>query len=235
MDVKIIGTGLNGDTEAQVDRTNLALRTSLRPNEKGVYGSYSIFAASGTIAAGMAAALPIFQVRWTQNGISFLLRKLVLTAGNTATAFTAGLASFDLRKLTGFTVADTTNGTQILLTAPKSQVKTTRQAASQLSNTSFGSIYVLNTSASGLTGGTKTADTNALAGIQTSIPAVAGTQIIPAPGMQLWDVGEGGKEPLELVMNEGFEIRSVAIPATGTWAAGVYMEWDEVDPARYFA
>jgi hypothetical protein len=230
--VTLWGAGINDNVAAQVDRSHQAIRTSLRPPEKGVFGSFSLYCATGTVAAGMASALPIFQVRWASAAANLLLRRLVLTAGNTATAFTAGLAAFDLRRLSGFTVADATNGTQVSLTSGKAQAKSSRFAASQLSST--GSIYALNTSASGLTGGTKTPDTNALAGLQVSIPATAGAQIIPAPGITLWDANDGGKEPLELQINEGFEVRCVAIPGTGTWAAGFLMEWDEIDPARYF-
>jgi hypothetical protein len=230
MSLTLRGTGIYGDREAQVDPSHRALRMSIRPAEKGVYGSYSLYAPTGTIAAGLTGPLPIFQVRWASQSVVFILRKLRLTVGNTATAFTAGLASFDVRRLTGFTVADLTNGTQVVFTSGKSNVKSSRFVPTQF--TQSGSVYVLNTSASGLTGGTKTADTNAVAGAQISLTATAGSVI--TPGVNLIDPADAGREPLEFYTNEGFEVRCVAIPATGTWAAGLEMEWDEVDPARYF-
>ena len=42
------------------------------------------------------------------------------------------------------------------------------------------------------------------------------------------EVGDG-QHPLVLANQEGFVIRSVAVPATGTWQVAVTVDWTEVD------
>ncbi len=55
-----------------------------------------------------------------------------------------------------------------------------------------------------------------------------GGEII-APGTILFRAEAGdGQHPLVLAQNEGFSIRSVAVPATGTWSAAVQVDWTEV-------
>ena len=52
---------------------------------------------------------------------------------------------------------------------------------------------------------------------------------IIAPGTILWQAEVGdGEHPLVLAQNEGFSIRSVAVPATGTWTAAINIDWAEV-------
>jgi len=52
--------------------------------------------------------------------------------------------------------------------------------------------------------------------------------IIPT-GTILWQAEVGdGEHPLVLGQNEGFSIRSVAVPGTGTWMAAVNVDWAEV-------
>lgn len=49
------------------------------------------------------------------------------------------------------------------------------------------------------------------------------------PGTTLFEPDQGdGEHPLTLVQNEGFSIRSVAVPATGTWQVAVVVTWAEV-------
>jgi len=49
------------------------------------------------------------------------------------------------------------------------------------------------------------------------------------PGTPLWDSNSaGGEHPLLLVQNEGFAIRSIAVPATGTWMFAINIDWAEV-------
>lgn len=38
-----------------------------------------------------------------------------------------------------------------------------------------------------------------------------------------------GQHPLVLANQEGFVIRSVAVPATGTWQVAITVDWTEVD------
>ena len=60
------------------------------------------------------------------------------------------------------------------------------------------------------------------------ITASLNGQII-APGTLLWQAEVAdGEHPLILAQNEGFSIRSVAVPATGTWTAAIDVQWAEM-------
>src|SRR5947208_79894 len=117
------GTGINSDREAQVDYTHRALRTSLRPPEKGLLGSYSLSMTSGLVAAAMTGPLPIWEMRnFITDGTVAMVRRLRLSAA-AATLFTAGIASFDLFRATGFSVLDTTGGATAITLLGKSQAR----------------------------------------------------------------------------------------------------------------
>jgi hypothetical protein len=82
-----------------------------------------------------------------------------------------------------------------------------------------GDMRIATTAALGA--GTKTLETLSLSSISAPGPITASLngQII-APGTFLYhaDIGDG-EHPLVLAQNEGLSIRSVAVPATGTWTA----------------
>ena len=91
-----------------------------------------------------------------------------------------------------------------------------------------GDIRIATTAALGA--GTKTLESNSMASIVAPGPITASLngQII-APGTVLFEPDQGdGEHPLLLAQNEGFVIRSVAVPATGTWRFSVYMVWTEL-------
>jgi hypothetical protein len=90
-----------------------------------------------------------------------------------------------------------------------------------------GDMRIATTAALGA--GTKTLEANSLSAIAAPGPITASLngQII-APGTILWQAEVGdGEHPLVLVQNEGFVIRSVAVPATGTWTAAITVDWAE--------
>jgi hypothetical protein len=202
-----------------IDPTHQAGRVSIRPAE--LYGSYSIAALSGVVGAGQSANSPVFCFRWAPVDTTkvALVRKLRFTAGNLATAFTAGgvtIAAFIAR---GFTVIDT-GGAAALTTSGNNQKRRTSMAAS--ANVA-GQVLVSGTGV--LTAGTRTKDANAFATISTSVVNTAGVVLIPPPGY-LVDPTEAGKYPLVLAVNEGIIIEAT-VPATGTWTFAVDMDWDE--------
>ena len=102
------------------------------------------------------------------------------------------------------------------------------------SGTSNGGIIISNTTA--LSGGTRTNDDNAISLVLNRIVSsgAAETIITPEPAPYLIDPSETTHSPIELSLNEGLVLMADAITATGTWRLMVNVEWDEVDPARYF-
>jgi hypothetical protein len=92
-----------------------------------------------------------------------------------------------------------------------------------------GDVRIATTAALGA--GTKVLDGVAVANIVGNTAAATGTtQIIP-PGTILWARDTGEEFPFVFAQNEGFVIRSVAVPGTGTWQFSVIVEWSEIDPS----
>lgn len=228
--MKIFGFGVYENVQSQVDKTHAAMRVSVRPAEKGVLGSYSVGLVSGVMAAGLAAGSPIFAFRWGAGASNALVRRVRLTAGTDATAFVQGATIFDLIRATGFTVQDT-GGAAISLAA-KSQARSSRFGASQIqiASSAVGNIAIAGTAT--LVAGTRALDSNPMSVLVGSVGAVPANFPLSSNGL-LIDPAEAGRDPLELVNSEGFVIRAT-VPITGTWRFGVEVDWDEVDPARYF-
>jgi hypothetical protein len=76
-------------------------------------GIYSEGQTSGLMAAGLAANSPIFAARWGDATRFALIKRVIFSAGNDATAFTAGSFLFKLFVARSFSVADT-GGTSML-------------------------------------------------------------------------------------------------------------------------
>lgn len=231
MDVVNTGVGRNDNINQQVDPSHKASRVSLRPQEVGIYGSYQIALVSGVMAAGLAAGAPILAFKWSTNAIMALVRRVRITAATDVTAFAQGATIFDMIRATGFTIQDT-GGASISL-AGKSQTMGTRMGATQqqIAATATGAIAVANTAT--LTAGTRVLDNFPMGILVGSVGAVPANFPVAQPGV-LFDSVDSKKHPLELVMNEGFVVRAT-VPATGTWKFGVEIDWDEVDPDKYFS
>src|SRR5262249_19255387 len=93
---QIRGVNVYADVELQIHPTHRAARVGLRPTEIGVFGSYRAAFNSGSMAAGLAGASPIFECRWASTAAIMLLRRLTLMAYVAGTGFTAGQALFNL-------------------------------------------------------------------------------------------------------------------------------------------
>lgn len=225
---RIVGHGINDEVPTQVDGMHRALRASLRPPELGVFGSYRLALNTGAMAAGLAAASPIFEIRWVSNTPIMLLRRVTLMAYVAGTGFTAGQVLFNLFRATNFTALDSTGGATVTFKG-KDNVKASRLQASQLQ--SAGGIALANTGA--LSGGTKTLDDNPFASYSMQIGT--GTQLkLIDESTPLYDARSESNQPEEFWNNEGFVI-AATVPATGVWGpAAITVEWDEIDPARYF-
>jgi hypothetical protein len=210
MPVQLAGTSAN----AEVETGSKALRITPKPIDYGALGIFSIAGVSGAMAAALGANSPIFSFRWTTTNIA-VLKKLVISAGNTATAFAAGVITFNAFVARSFSASDT-GGTAATLTGNNQKLRTS------MATTTVGDIRWSSTAT--LTAGTRTKDANPFASLSTSIPAVAGTPlIIPS---ELF-APRPGEYPLVLAQNEGFVVEAT-VPATGTWTFSLTAQWEEL-------
>lgn len=203
--------------------------TILAPRAESNLGAYRYGGLSGIIPAALTANSEIFQFRWAPVDTTklALIRRVTLSASVTTTMFAAGVpVQIELKKASGWTAAGTGG------TAPTigSDLKR-RTSLFSSSSMVAGDLRIATTAALGA--GTKTLETSALAAILAGGPITAGLNgtIVP-PATLLWDSDvAAGDYPLVLESQEGFVIRSVAVPATGTWQIAVSVDW--VEAASY--
>lgn len=212
----------NGGTIAEIDGTDFrALRTTLRPIDDGALGHYSLGAGTGVLPAALGANSEIFQFRWTDATRLCVINRITLSAAVSTTMFAAGVpVQIDLVKATAWSAAGT-GGTAI---APAALLKKRTSMGSSL--VASGDIRIATTAALGA--GTKTLEGSALAMLMAPGPITGALngQII-APGTPLLYNVPGEDHPLVLAQNEGFVVRSVAVPPTGTWQVTVQVDWTE--------
>lgn len=221
MAIQIIG---NGGTVAEVDGTIFrAQRVTPRPVDHDTRGAYAYGGLSGIIGAALGANSEIFQFRWVDATRFAVVRKVRISASVSTTFFAAGVpVQIDLVKVSGWS-GQGTGGTTV---SPAALLKRRANMASSLVGS--GDIRISTTAALGA--GTKTLETLSLSTIVAAGPITASLNgTIIAPGTILWQAEVGdGEHPLVLGQNEGFVIRSVAVPATGTWQVAVNVDWAEV-------
>src|SRR5260370_28758353 len=110
--IQLVGNA-NSSTAAEVEANTKALRAVIRPDDWGSLGIYSQSGVSGTMAAGLAANSPMFSLRNGNASNLIVIKRVLLSAGNTSTAFAAGICTFNMFRCTSFSASDT-GGTQIL-------------------------------------------------------------------------------------------------------------------------
>lgn len=214
----------NGGVVAEVDGTTFrSQRVTSRPVDHGSLGAYSYGGFTGILPAALTANSEIFQFRWVDATRFAVIRKIRISASVTTTMFAAGVpVQIDLVKSTGWS-AQGTGGTGLTLSA---LLKRRTSMGNSLAGS--GDIRIATTAALGA--GTKTLETLSLSSVLAGGPITASLNgtIIPA-GTILWQAEVGdGEHPLVLAANEGFSIRSVAVPATGTWQVSITIDWAEV-------
>lgn len=209
--VKASGTAFNG------------LVVNVKPADHGTLGAYSWGGFTGILPAALAANSEIFQFRWADATRFAVIRKVRISCSVSTTFFAAGVpVQIDMVKATGWTVQGT-GGTGYTIAALLK-----RRFTMGSSLIVSGDVRSATTAALGA--GTKTLETVALSSLAAPGPITASLngQIIP-PGTILWQAEVGdGEHPLVLSQNEGFVIRSVAVPATGTWSCALNVDWAEV-------
>lgn len=215
-----MGSQISGFTSTnimEVEALTKAARVTLRPEDYGALGVYSLGSSNGTtqMAAGLAANANIFSARWTHASNLALIKRVQLSMGCGATAFAAGVAQFHCLVARSFTVVDS-GGVSIL---PATNVNKLRTS---MGTTLFGDMRISQTAA--LTAGTRTVDSNPLGSIVQGVPNVAGQNILaPYPLFE----ARPGEHPCVLATNEGILIQA-NVPATGVWFFAVKIDWVEL-------
>lgn len=214
----------NGGVVAEVDGSTFrAVRATNRPVDHGALGSYSWGGFTGILPAALAANSEVFQFRWSDATRLAVIHKVRISACVSTTFFAAGVpVQIDMVKATGWSAAGS-GGTRV---TPAALMKRRTSMGSSL--VAANDIGIATTAA--LTAGTKTLETVALAACCAPGPITASLngQII-APGTTIFEADAAdGEHPLVLAQNEGFVLRSVAVPATGTWTMTVQVSWAEV-------
>jgi len=188
-------------------------------------GAYRYGGFTGIIGAAIAANSEFFQFRWNPTTTSNLcvIRRVSISASVSTTFFAAGVPlQLDMVKSTAWTAAGT-GGTAV---APAATMKR-RTSLFGSSLIASGDIRIATTAALGA--GTKTLEANSLSAVAVGGPITASLngQILKNHPMFETYVTEGDY-PLVLEAAEGFSLRAVAVPATGTWTAAVTVDWTEV-------
>lgn len=215
----------NGSVVAEVDGTTFrAQRFTARPTDHGSLGHYRFGGFTGILPAALGANSEIFQFRWADATRFALIHKVRISASVSTTFFAAGVPmQIDMIKSTGWTVAGT-GGTGITAGATMKSRTTGMGSSLMLA----GDMRIATTAALGA--GTKTLEANSLRAIAASCPITAsliGSIIDPETNLYKPETGDG-EHPLMLAQNEGFSLRAVAVPATGTWTAAVEVTWAEL-------
>ena len=213
-----------GGAVVEADGTTFrALRVAARPVDYGALGIYSYGGSTGILPAALGANSEIFQFRWVDPTRFALIRRVRISASVTTTMFAAGVpVEIDMIKSTVWTVQGT-GGTGIT-------IGTDLKCRTSMGASLVGAGDMRKATTAALGAGTKTFETNSLRSLVVGGPITAslnGTIIMP--GTAFWEAepGDGG-HPLLLAANEGFSIRSVAVPATGTWRAAFMVDWAEL-------
>lgn len=203
---------------AEVEAGTKALRVTLRPEDYGSLGIYSLAGVSALVTAGLTAASRVFSWRWGDSTRFALVKRVTLSAAGDATAFAAGTCIFNMFRVLSFTVGDTTSSSSILPSGNQNKLRTTGMGTTLLSNANI-------SQGAAISGGTLTTpDSQPVGSIVTSVGTVAGTAFLaPYP---LFDQ-RPGEHPLLFAQNEGFMIQAT-VPITGTWKFAVKVDWSEL-------
>jgi hypothetical protein len=211
MAIQIVG---NGGVVAEVDSNHRTLRTTPRPNDIGSLGAYRGSFVTGTMAAGLAAASPIFSFRWTDATRVCVIRDIKFSM-SALTGFTQGNGLVDVVIARSFTASDT-GGASALPTGNNAKMKTS------MGTTLVGDMRISTTAT--LVAGTRTLDTTVLASYNFNVGTTANSVIVSP---QMVFSPDGNEWPLVLSQNEGFIVR-LTVPATGTHNDYVQVRWEEM-------
>ena len=224
MDVTIVGSGAQSNLEGQVDPSAQAMRVSLRPAEWAPQGSvlgghYQCGAQTGTMAAGIASAAQVFQIRWGDPAKLFILKKLTVQCA-TLTGFAATSLGAPLELIVGHgSTANGSGGTALGINSISNRMRGVMAASAFVTS---GEIRIASTAA--LTAAT--GQTLEAAALSECMGAVATTNL-QSPVMPLFEQRDFGTHPLVLNSGDSLVVRTLNPAGTGTWVACFTMEWLE--------
>jgi len=185
--------------------------------DPSVLGLYTIGVTSGSIAATLAAASPLFSFRWGNTANLCVIDHLSVAVSVDGVITTSVSMPLELVIARSFTASDS-GGTAITLSTNNAKYRTSFQTS-------------LVTSARIATTGTLTAGTRTLdAQAEAVVPCVTGTAIgVPLPFSELSVLYKRTQLfPIVFTQDEGFIIRNQSAgPATGTFQVHVQMRWFE--------
>ncbi len=180
-------------------------------------GAYAIVGKTGTMAAGLGAAAPIFSFRWASStaNAKAMIDRISVSVMSLGTGFTAGSGYIDAVIARAFTDPDTGGGT-LTITGNNAKrrfgMDTTLLTEARISSTAT------------LSAGTRTLDDNAFGAVQFGVSTATNT--VHLATSDLWRP-DPLTYPLMLTASEGIILRAT-VPATGTWQGIVSVEWREV-------
>jgi hypothetical protein len=192
----------------------------------GARGAYAIGLFTGILPAALGANSEIFQVRWSHATLLCIPRSIRISASVTTTMFAAGVpVEIEARLARGWSVQGT-GGTGITFGTDDGKKRT------QFAQSAFAAGDIRQATTAALGAGTRTFDGVPFRYLVAGGPITASLNgTIIAPGTFLWSRDTNDEYPVVFEQNEGFVVRSVAVPATGTWRCSIMFEWGEVDPA----
>jgi len=201
----------------------LPMHVLAKPQAYGTLGHYRWGALSGLIPAALAANSEILQFRWSDATRLCIINSIKISAAVSTTFFAAGVPlQISLTKATAWTAVGT-GGTRPAVAA-------TLKKRSSMGSSLLGANDIGVATTAALGAGTKTLEATPMGVVVAAGPITASLNgAIILPGTPLWDSNSAdGEHPLLLVQNEGFAIRSIAVPATGTWMFAINIDWAEV-------
>jgi len=225
LDTKLKGWGPNEDKSVQVDPSFYAARVSAQPLEYApvngtLGGHYAVGTMTGLMAAGIASAAEVFQVRWADTAKMFVLERLIVQF-STATGFAATTVGAPVELIVGH--GSTANGSGGAAVSPSSNSNRLRSTMAPTAFVSSGGIRIATTAA--LTAATN--QTLEAAPIASCMGADNRT-LVSTPPFPLFDATDGGSHPLVLSQGDTLVIRTLSPAATGTWYMSVAMRWLEL-------
>jgi hypothetical protein len=177
-------------------------------------GSFMTRVRATGLPAGIAANAPILDFRFASPSLFCLVRRIRLGFWSLGTGFASGIASFSLYVARNFTIDDT-GGLLAAVSSNSGKLRTSMQPSTS-------TIRYADSAA--LTAGSRTLDNQPIEGLDVAVPTTTNTQILIRT--DLFDAQEE-EHPLVLANQEGFIIQAT-VPATGLWAFGSTIIWDEV-------
>lgn len=199
--------------------------STLYPVDYGYLGCRQYTAKSGIMAAGLAAASPIFSTFNQNQAIQHIIRRMTFNAWTLGVGFPSNsLVNFELYFARSYNVVDTGGNVANFTNHNASLASFMGGIATTITYSTTGALTV----------GTRTLDFAPITAINAVAPTTTNTPFFGNGfplGAPLFDK-QGSNHPIVTGLNEGI-IVNATVPGTGTWAYAMTIEWDEVPSQNY--